>query len=170
MQEIASGIALIPTLVSNAYLVGDGASWVLVDACTPGRERLIRRAADRRFGAGSRPSAILLTHGHFDHAGSAAPLADLWRAPIYAHPHEIPYVTGAAEYPPFDYSSPGFLTSIARFFPTRTSTSELAYAHSIRANPSRDFPIGRWLKPLATRQGTCPFTAVATPRSWPATR
>jgi glyoxylase-like metal-dependent hydrolase (beta-lactamase superfamily II) len=120
MQEIAQGIALVPTLIANAYLVGDPASWVLVDACIPGREGLIRRAVERRFGAGSRPSAILLTHGHFDHAGSAAPLSDLWHAPIYAHPLEIPYITGSAEYPPFDYSSPGFFTRIARFFPTRT--------------------------------------------------
>ena len=45
MQEIAPGIALILTLIANAYLVGDRASWVLVDACIPGRERLIRRAA-----------------------------------------------------------------------------------------------------------------------------
>jgi len=120
MQEIAPGIALIPTLIANAYLVGDRASWVVVDACIPGRERLIRRAAERRFGPGSRPAAILLTHGHFDHAGSAAPLADFWRVPIYAHSLEVPFVTGAAQYPPFDYSSPGFFTRIARFFPTRT--------------------------------------------------
>ena len=120
MQEVAPGIAMISTLISNAYLVGDRACWVLVDACIPGRERLIRRAAERRFGARCRPSAILLTHGHFDHAGSAAPLADLWRAPICAHALEIPYVTGAAQYPPFDYSSPGFFTRIARFFPIRT--------------------------------------------------
>ena len=120
MQEIAPGIALIPTLIANAYLVGDRSGWVLVDACTPGRERLIRRAADRRFGPGCRPSAILLTHGHFDHAGSAGPLADFWRVPVYAHPREIPYLTGAAEYPPFNYSSPGFFTRIAPFFPTRT--------------------------------------------------
>ena len=120
MQEIAPGIALIPTLIANAYLLGDRASWVLVDACIPGRERLIRRAAERRFGLGSRPAAILLTHGHFDHAGSAAPLADFWRVPIYTHSLEVPFVTGAAQYPPFDYSSPGFFTRIARLFPTRT--------------------------------------------------
>ena len=52
--------------------------------------------------------------------GSAGPLADHWRVPVYVHPLEIPYLTGAAEYPPFDYSSPGFFTRIARFFPTRT--------------------------------------------------
>ena len=120
MREIAPGVAVIPTLIANAYLVGDRASWVLVDACTPGNESRIRRAAERRFGRGSRPRAILLTHGHFDHAGSAGPLADVWGVPIYAHPLELPYLTGRSNYPPFDLKSPGFFTRIAKFFPTGT--------------------------------------------------
>jgi glyoxylase-like metal-dependent hydrolase (beta-lactamase superfamily II) len=120
MQEIVSGVAVIPTLIANAYLVGDRASWVLVDACMPGNERRIERAAARRFGRSSRPRAILLTHGHRDHAGSAGPLADAWGVRVYAHPLEIPYLTGQAHYPPFNLSSPGFFTSIARFFPTET--------------------------------------------------
>src|SRR5215471_298146 len=100
MQEIAPGLAIIPTLIANAYLVGDKAWWVLVDACTPGNQARIRRAAERRFGSGSRPRAILLTHGHFDHAGSAAALADAWGdVPIYAHSLEVPYITGQAHYP-----------------------------------------------------------------------
>lgn len=119
MQEIAPGIALISTLIANAYLAGTEDSWVLVDACTPGHENLIRRAAVARFG-GSPPHAILLTHGHFDHAGSAAALADLWRVPIYAHPLELPFLTGRSKYPPFNLNSPGFFTRIARFFPTST--------------------------------------------------
>ena len=98
----------------------DRASWVLVDACAPGNESRIRRAAERRFGRGSRPRAILLTHGHFDHAGSAGPLADVWGVPIYAHPLELPYLTGRSNYPPFDLKSPGFFTRIAKFFPTGT--------------------------------------------------
>jgi len=120
MREIAPGIAIVPTLIANAYLVGGSASWVLVDACTPGHERLIQRAADRRFGPRSHPRAILLTHGHFDHAGSAAALAAAWGVPIYAHRRELPYLTGQSNYPPFDLTSPGFFTRIARFFPTST--------------------------------------------------
>jgi glyoxylase-like metal-dependent hydrolase (beta-lactamase superfamily II) len=120
MREIAPGVALVSTVIANAYLVGSGESWVLVDACTPGHEGLIQRAAARRFGKGNRPRAILLTHGHFDHAGSAGPLADLWDVPIYAHAQEIAFLTGRARYPPFNFSSPGFFTRIARFFPTGT--------------------------------------------------
>jgi len=120
MREVAPGVAVVPTLIANAYLVGDGAAWVLVDACTPGNEGRIKRAAERRFGRGSRPKAILLTHGHFDHAGSAGPLADFWGVRVYAHPLELPYLTGQSHYPPFDLSSPGFFTRIARFFPTGT--------------------------------------------------
>jgi glyoxylase-like metal-dependent hydrolase (beta-lactamase superfamily II) len=120
MWEIAPGVAVVPTLIANAYLVGDDASWILVDACTPGNESRIQRAAERRFGRSGRPRAILLTHGHFDHAGSAGPLADAWGVRIYAHSLELPYLTGQSHYPPFDLSSRGFFTRIARFFPTST--------------------------------------------------
>jgi glyoxylase-like metal-dependent hydrolase (beta-lactamase superfamily II) len=120
MREIAPGVAIVPTLISNAYLVGDQFSWVLVDACTPKNESRIRRAAAHRFGRHSLPSAILLTHGHFDHAGSAGALAATWDVDIFAHALEIPYLTGRSKYPPFDLSSPGFFTQIARFFPTST--------------------------------------------------
>jgi len=124
MREIAPGVTVIPTLIANAYLVGNTTSWVMVDCCAPGNESRIRRAAERRFGRGSRPAAIVLTHGHFDHAGSAGPLADAWDIPIYSHPLETPYLTGRAEYPPFDLSRPGFFTRIARFFPTATVNLE----------------------------------------------
>ena len=120
MHEVASGVALVSTLVANAYVVGTAEHWVLVDACTPGHQDLIQRAAERRFGRGSRPCAILLTHGHFDHAGSAGPLADRWAVPVYAHSRELPFLTGKSNYPPFNFNSPGFFTRIARFFPTGT--------------------------------------------------
>jgi glyoxylase-like metal-dependent hydrolase (beta-lactamase superfamily II) len=120
MQEIAAQVAVIPTLIANAYLVGEHRSWTLVDACTPGNEKRIRSAAERRFGRGCRPQAILLTHGHFDHAGSAGALADGWGVPIYAHPLELPYLTGEAHYPPMNLRPPGFFTRIARFFPVST--------------------------------------------------
>ncbi len=68
---------------------------------------------------GTRPTAIVLTHGHFDHAGSALDLATAWDAPIYAHPLELPYLTGRSDYPPQDPTMGGAIAFMSRFFPHR---------------------------------------------------
>lgn len=103
----------------NAYLVGEpGGDWALVDAGTPGAAAKIRRHAQERFG-GRPPRAILLTHGHFDHAGSAADLAEGWGVPVYAHRLELPYLTGRSDYPPQDPGVGGALGVLSRAFPHR---------------------------------------------------
>ncbi|AKD01848.1 beta-lactamase [Pontibacter korlensis] len=87
----------------NLYFAAnpDG-SWVLVDAGVPGSAHKIREATAELFGPDSRPSAILLTHGHFDHIGAVKELAEEWDVPVYAHPMEMPYLTGQSSYPPPD--------------------------------------------------------------------
>lgn len=74
---------------SNVYFLSSGAAWVLVDTGWPSDADAIRRAAAGLFGAGSRPAAILLTHSHPDHAGSARELARAWNCPVYVHPDEL---------------------------------------------------------------------------------
>ncbi len=76
--------------------------WVLIDAGLRGSAPRIFHAARRRFGEHARPSAIILTHGHFDHVGSLLHLAEFWDVPVYAHPLEMPYLTGRSAYPPPD--------------------------------------------------------------------
>ena len=120
MREIAPEVAIIPGIIANAYLVGTRDSWWLVDSATPRDAAKIRRVAESRFGAGAKPRAILLTHGHFDHAGSAPVLADQWGVPVFAHARELPFLTGEAHYPPLDTSKPGFFSKLARFFPSTT--------------------------------------------------
>ncbi|HEY6214921.1 MAG TPA: MBL fold metallo-hydrolase, partial [Vicinamibacterales bacterium] len=89
------------TFMSNVYCIATSSrSWVLVDTGMPGFARAIARAAKRLFD--SPPLAILLTHGHFDHVGGLPYLADSWGVPIYAHPLELPYVTGRSSYAPAD--------------------------------------------------------------------
>jgi glyoxylase-like metal-dependent hydrolase (beta-lactamase superfamily II) len=122
MQEIAPDVAVIPMKIVNAYLVGTKASWVLVDSGTPGNADKIREAAEERFGRGAKPEAIILTHGHFDHAGSSPSLAKLWDVRVYAHRLEWPYLDGQSSYPPLDPTAPGFFSTLSRLFPSRTVT------------------------------------------------
>lgn len=115
IDEIAAGVGHLAVSIANVYFVGaPGEPWVLVDTGLPGKAQMIRRAAQARYGA-ARPQAIVLTHGHFDHAGSAADLADHWGVPIFAHPLEKPYLTGRSPYPPGDPTVPGFMGFMMRF-------------------------------------------------------
>lgn len=102
-REIAPGVAYLRTGIVNVFFVGEaGGAWTLVDAGMYGAAGLIRRAAAERFGEGARPAAIVLTHAHFDHRGALRELAEGWDVPVYAHPLELPYLTGRSSYPPPD--------------------------------------------------------------------
>ena len=119
--EIANGVAHLPVSIANVYFVGPrGGPWVLIDTSLPGSAVKIREAAETLYGPNARPEAILLTHGHYDHSGSAFELATSWNVPILAHPLELPYLTGQSLYPPLDPTAPGFMAFLGRFMPART--------------------------------------------------
>jgi glyoxylase-like metal-dependent hydrolase (beta-lactamase superfamily II) len=120
IERIAPDVGWQPISFVNAYFVGhSGGPWVLIDTGLPERAPEIFAAAEARFGAGSRPEAIYLTHGHFDHAGSALALAKRWDVPIFAHRLELPYLTGRANYPPPDPTVGGAIAFLSRFMPYR---------------------------------------------------
>ncbi len=124
MQEIARDVAVVPMMIVNAYFIGNPQNWVLVDSGTPGNAKKIQQTAEARFGPTARPKAIILTHGHFDHAGSAGDLAKRWDVKVYAHRLERPFLNGNSPYPPMDPTAPGFFSAISRFFPSRTASIE----------------------------------------------
>ena len=120
MDQVAAGVhQLRIKRFVNVYFVETGTpgEWVLIDTGLPGSEKEIVAAADKLFYPGTHPEAIILTHGHLDHMGSAKELAAHWGVPVIAHPLEMPYITAQALYPPSDPTVGGSLAFMSRFFP-----------------------------------------------------
>jgi glyoxylase-like metal-dependent hydrolase (beta-lactamase superfamily II) len=89
-----------------------------VDAGLKWSASKIKEMATYLFGANSKPAAIVLTHGHFDHVGSVEKLADEWEVSVYAHHLEIPYLTGQSDYPPPDPTvGGGLMATLGFLFP-----------------------------------------------------
>lgn len=117
--SVTRDVTGLQVILVNLFFVGErGRPWVLVDAGLPYSAGRIRKAAAERFGADSRPEAIVLTHGHFDHVGSLRTLADHWDVPVYAHRLELPYITGRSAYPPPDPTvGGGSMSLLSPLFP-----------------------------------------------------
>jgi glyoxylase-like metal-dependent hydrolase (beta-lactamase superfamily II) len=115
LKEIATDVFCLRVSIANVYFIGPPEGpWALVDTGMPGHSHEIREAAALLYGM-MPPEAILLTHGHIDHAGSALDLANIWDVPVIAHPLELPYLTGRSKYPPQDPTVGGFLALLSRF-------------------------------------------------------
>ena len=99
----------------NAYFIqnSDG-DFVLVDTGVKPASAGLKAAA---MELGQPPIAIVLTHGHLDHAGSAGDLAQAWDVPVFAGRLEKPFLTGQDFYPPPDPTVGGALAQVARLLP-----------------------------------------------------
>jgi glyoxylase-like metal-dependent hydrolase (beta-lactamase superfamily II) len=126
MTSIGSGmgLAVVPDVfcytnqIVNLALVGNDKEFVIVDAGMPKSADEIISMIAEHYGEDARPSAIILTHGHFDHVGSLVGLLEKWRVPVYAHELEIPYLTGKKDYPPGDPSvDSGMVAKMSPMFP-----------------------------------------------------
>lgn len=99
MQQIASGIHQVSKGV-NAFIVDGDDGVVLIDTGLPRRHGAI---LDGLAGIGRRPedvAAIVITHGHADHAGGAAVLKRETTAPLIASETDAPVVRGDSPAPP----------------------------------------------------------------------
>ena len=121
--EVASHLYCLCIKIVNICFVGNTArpnEWVLVDSGMPKSVDLIINFAEEKFGKHSKPQAIILTHGHFDHVGSVIELVKKWDVPVYAHKLEIPYLNGEQDYLEPDGSvEGGFIAKISPSFPNQ---------------------------------------------------
>jgi glyoxylase-like metal-dependent hydrolase (beta-lactamase superfamily II) len=119
-MEVLSDLYCHTVQIVNILLVGDPETkdFVLVDAGMPDSANEIISATEERFGPNSRPKAIILTHGHFDHVGAIIELVNRWEVPVYAHELEMPFLTGQMSYPEPDSTvEGGMVAKMSPLFP-----------------------------------------------------
>lgn len=99
-KELKEDLYYYTNQIVNVVMIGKPAEdrWILVDSGMPKCGSEILAIAENRFGKGTKPEAIILTHGHFDHVGGLVYLTEKWNVPVYAHPLEFPYLTGQMSY------------------------------------------------------------------------
>jgi len=116
-ETVARQVTRLPLGIVNAYVVADARGrWFLVDSGMAGKAANIEHMVRSIPGLAPRPDFIVLTHGHFDHAGSARELAGEWDVPVLVHPLDVPYVTTGRDYPPPDPTVGGPMGLFMRFW------------------------------------------------------
>ena len=76
---------IVGPVCTNCYLLVNHKTGELLVVDPGDQAQLIEKQIEK---TGAKPVAILLTHGHFDHAGAAQELADKYQISIYAHEAE----------------------------------------------------------------------------------
>ena len=99
MNNVPPGVQTIRGVMGVCHLlVDDEGDAVLLDTGLIGEPRQIRWRLRQRGLGPQNVKAILLTHGHIDHAGNLA-WAKAWTgAPIHAHPAEQAHIDGTYPY------------------------------------------------------------------------
>ncbi|GGY87904.1 MBL fold metallo-hydrolase [Streptomyces olivaceoviridis] len=91
VRQVADGTYLVHGHNTNWVILKDGDAVTLVDTGYPGdRSGLLESLAE----VGSSPdavAAVLITHAHNDHLGSAEYLRAAHGTPVYLHPAEVPH-------------------------------------------------------------------------------
>lgn len=146
--EVADDLYCYTVQIVNVVFYGKPESdeFVLIDAGMPNSADSIISEAEDRFGKNSRPKAIILTHGHFDHVGSVIELIRHWSVPVYAHPLEFPFLTGKKPYPKPDAKvEGGMLAKLSSQYPVEPINieSNLQELPSNRGVPS--MPNFEWI-------------------------
>lgn len=89
LTAVTDRVHLAQTPLVNWTLVSDDSGVILIDAGFPGSREDVVASLDRLGFAPSDVRAILLTHAHIDHLGTAIWFAATHRTPVYCHVDEV---------------------------------------------------------------------------------
>jgi hydroxyacylglutathione hydrolase len=87
-EQNQNRITTIPMMTSNAYVVANGHKAILIDCGMKRKEKKIIAALTKMQLAPQDIQLIILTHTHYDHAGSIAALQQITGAKILVHQAE----------------------------------------------------------------------------------
>lgn len=99
MELLMEGVYQVGTRMVNSYIIDGDEGVTLVDTLIRGREDAIAqnlREVGRTF---DDVKAILLTHSHKDHTGSASAVKEASKARVYASEADTPAIQGAVKPP-----------------------------------------------------------------------
>ena len=73
-----------PLYTNTFLLISDAGRGVIIDPAAPAQEYEALLAEH-----GAKLAAVLCTHGHYDHVGSAAALREKWKVPLRCEPEDL---------------------------------------------------------------------------------
>jgi glyoxylase-like metal-dependent hydrolase (beta-lactamase superfamily II) len=114
-MEVGAGVRRIGNRYISCYLIEEGGRLTLLDAGLPGYWGLLLQeigAMGRRL---EDIDAVLVTHSHPDHFGTAERVRSASGAKVYAHPLEIPVLTGKVEGKVPNFFGQGFKPFLFRY-------------------------------------------------------
>ncbi len=97
-KNLPPNLYSIPALFGHVNLLVDGEECVLIDTGMLGELRPIRKQLRTLGLEWDSIKAILLTHGHLDHAGNLEKLARITGATVYGHSEEQIHIEGKYPY------------------------------------------------------------------------
>jgi glyoxylase-like metal-dependent hydrolase (beta-lactamase superfamily II) len=147
LDDVAHGVRGLRILFVNLFAIATpSGDWTLVDTGLFLSGGKIKHWAESHFGKGTKPKAVILTHGHFDHVGTVKELAYEWNVPVYAHAAEFPFLTAHQKYPAPDPGVGGGLMAVMSPIYPRTSVDLSGRVQELPADGSvPTLPDWRWL-------------------------
>lgn len=118
-EMVTDGVWVYTNRIVNICIIqNESNELIMVDAGMPKDCKTIMNDIKKQF-KGRKPIAIILTHGHFDHVGSLAPLLSEWNIPAFSSIEELPYLTGKKDYMKGKFSKKGLVAMLFTTFPNR---------------------------------------------------